>query len=91
MFAQVGGAIRAALFAHHASGTTFKGVGITALSPEDFLGALHRKDPETVGDVLAEQAAALRNPPTTVEELIESLADVGLRNFVAAVRSFEAG
>ncbi len=51
---------------------------MTAQSPDTFVGTLLNVDAEAVVAVIEVQAASLRNPPMTVEELLAGLAEVGL-------------
>jgi predicted nucleic acid-binding protein len=59
---------------------------IEAQHPDDFV--LHTIDlaPGIVTKVISEQAAALKNPPRTVGELIDTLRDQGLVRSVAKLR-----
>ena len=59
---------------------------ITVLSPDDFILRLIHADLESVATVIEQQAAALRNPPMTIAELLDGLAIVGLHKSVAALR-----
>jgi PIN domain len=61
--------------------------GLTAISPDDFARQLFEDDPDAVLEVLAEQTASLRNPPTTFEQLLDGLREAGLASFVDAVRA----
>jgi predicted nucleic acid-binding protein len=61
--------------------------GLTAISPDDFARQLHRYDPDAVLEVLTEQATNLRNPRTTLDELLDGLRHAGLTSFVDAVRT----
>jgi predicted nucleic acid-binding protein len=60
--------------------------GIEAQSPDEFLGNLFDLDRDCLVDLLREQAAALRRPPRSFEELIAGLAKV-VPDFVASVRA----
>lgn len=51
---------------------------MTAQAPDTFVGTLLDLDAEAVVAVIEVQAASLRNPPMTVEELLAGLAEVGL-------------
>lgn len=51
---------------------------MTAKSPDTFVGTLLDIDAEAVMAVIEVQAASLRNPPMTPEELLAGLAEVGL-------------
>ena len=62
-------------------------VGVAAIHPDDFLLRLLGADAEAVQDVLVDQAAALRKPATTVEQLLDGLAGAGLPRSVAAIRA----
>ncbi len=59
---------------------------IEALSPDRFLSDLLAFDRELVGEILAQQAAALRNPPKTVENILDELARI-VPAFVARYRA----
>ena len=59
--------------------------GIEAQSPDEFLGNLFDLDREGLVDLLREQAAALRRPPRSFEELIAGLAKI-VPDFAASVR-----
>jgi len=48
--------------------------GIEAQSPDDFLCDLFDLNPKLLLDIVLEQAAALKNPPLTFEELLRGLA-----------------
>ena len=47
--------------------------GVEAQSPDDFLGNLFDLDPEGVVALLRDQAAALKRPPYTFEQLLAAL------------------
>ncbi len=51
---------------------------MTAQAPDTFVGTLLAIDAEAVVAVIEVQAASLRNPPMTQEELMAGLAEVGL-------------
>jgi predicted nucleic acid-binding protein len=59
--------------------------GIEAQSPDEFLCNLFDLDPAAFVELLVEQAADLKRPPVTFEQLLEALARM-VPNFVAAVR-----
>lgn len=61
--------------------------GVSAVQPDAFGLACVETNPEAVLDVLREQAAELRNPPSTVAELLDRLASQGLPETMAALRS----
>jgi hypothetical protein len=60
---------------------------VSVLAPDDFVLSLIQSDLDAVATVVDQQAAALRNPPMTMAELLEGLAAVGLAKSVAALRS----
>lgn len=57
-----------------------------AKHPDDFLLNTIDLAPGTVAQVLTEQAGALKNPPRTVPELLQTLQDLGLVQSVAKLR-----
>lgn len=60
--------------------------GVSALHPDEFLHDLVDLAPEVMLGLVTEQAASLRSPPTTVDELLETLINNGLRRTVARLR-----
>lgn len=48
--------------------------GIEAQSPDQFLSNLFDLDPDGMVDLVRTQAAALRNPPVSFDELLRGLA-----------------
>jgi predicted nucleic acid-binding protein len=50
-------------------------LGVHAESPDVFLNRLCDHDLDLMAQIVAEQAAALRAPPMTVEEVLDNLAD----------------
>jgi len=58
--------------------------GIEAQSPDDFLIKLFHKFPDEIIEILKEQAADMKRPPVTFDELLERLAKV-VPLFVKAV------
>lgn len=60
--------------------------GIEAQHPDDFMLDTIDLAPGFVIKVVSEQAAALRNPPRTVHELLDTLRDQGLVRTVAKLR-----
>ena len=58
----------------------------TLLHPDDFLCDLYDRYPAIVASVIIEQAAHLRNPPVSVEEILGMLDRGGVKNFVACLR-----
>ncbi|MBC6422167.1 MAG: PIN domain-containing protein [Hormoscilla sp. SP5CHS1] len=61
-------------------------LGIQALSPDKFLMRLFYEYSERMMRIITEQAAQLRNPPKTVEEVLDELA-LDAPQFAAAIRS----
>jgi hypothetical protein len=59
---------------------------IEAQTPDEFLLHLVDLSPATIFRVLEAQAAALRNPPMSVDELLDHLTRSGLPRSVAALR-----
>ena len=60
--------------------------GIVALHPDTFVLACLEMADEMIVDVLRAQAAELRNPPTTVDQMLDRLAIQGLTKAVAVMR-----
>ena len=60
--------------------------GLEVQSPDEFLGNLFDLDPTRFIDLLREQAADLKNPPVSFDELLERLARV-VPDLVATVRA----
>lgn len=60
---------------------------IEAQTPDTFLLHLVDLSPRTVFGVLQSQSAALRNPPMTIDQLLDRLAHSGLPRTVAALRA----
>ena len=60
---------------------------IEAQTPDVFILHLVDLSPRTVFGVLEAQAAALRNPPMTIEELFDGLAHSGLPRSIAVLRT----
>jgi hypothetical protein len=60
--------------------------GVEAIPPDEFVLDLLDLAPGAVLRVLQEQAAALKRPPTTIEELLEALERNGIRRSVAEAR-----
>lgn len=63
--------------------------GVDAQSPDEFLGNLFDLNPQGFIELLEEQAAALRKPPMTFDELLASL-EKTVPDFVADVRAHVA-
>lgn len=59
--------------------------GIEAMHPDEFLMVLFAINPGLVADVVRRQAAALKNPPMTVDQVIDALA-INVPEFAQAVR-----
>lgn len=60
---------------------------IEAQGPDQFVLDVVNLAPARVAAVVQQQSAALRNPPRTVEELLDDLSDTGLPRAAAALRS----
>jgi len=60
---------------------------VEAIHPDDFVVDLLDLAPGVVTNVVAEQAAALRNPPRTIAEMLDTLRDQGLPQAVAKLRA----
>ncbi len=58
---------------------------VVAMHPDEFLMILQAKRPTVVLEVLTEQAGDLKNPPWSLDELLDALAKV-VPGFVDAVR-----
>jgi predicted nucleic acid-binding protein len=58
---------------------------VEALHPDDFLMVLHAMDPDFAIALVRRQAADLKNPPHTVEEILDMLA-LTVPTFAAAIR-----
>ncbi len=61
--------------------------GLEALSPDAFLMTLVAADVDAVAAIIEDQAAALRKPPMTTSQLLDSLEAVELRRSVVALRA----
>ena len=64
---------------------------IEAKHPDDFVVELINSAPAVVLGIIARQAADLRNPPRTVDDVLVMLQAVGLRRAVARVRELFGG
>ena len=62
--------------------------GIEALSADEFIGRAIDAAPEQVAAIVEQQAADLKSPPCTVEQLLETLARNGLRRSAGRLRKF---
>jgi predicted nucleic acid-binding protein len=60
--------------------------GVDAIHPDDFLVTLFDLDPTAVQRVVIDQAAALRRPPTSRDELIRMLENAGAPQFAGRLR-----
>ncbi len=65
---------------------TLASFNIEAKHPDDFVLDLIDLAPAKVALVVSEQAAALRNPPRTVEDILDTLQELGLVQSVAKLR-----
>ncbi len=61
--------------------------GIEAQSADTFLHSLFRSDPDTVARIITEQAERLRNPPQSVEQVLNNLS-LEAPTFVNALREW---
>jgi predicted nucleic acid-binding protein len=57
----------------HFPSVTCAPYGIEVLTPDDFLCRLWQSDPESIAAAISKQAAALRNPPQSPHEVLETL------------------
>lgn len=64
---------------------------VEAMHPDEFVLDLLEAAPGLVVQVLTEQAAALRSPPRTVEDLLRNLHESGLVRSVAKLRELRGG
>jgi hypothetical protein len=62
-------------------------LGVEAIHPDDFVVDLIDIAPGVVANVVTEQAAALRNPPRTIGEMLDTLRDQGLPQAIAKLRA----
>jgi hypothetical protein len=62
-----------------------------AKHPDEFVVELINSAPAVVLGIIARQAADLRNPPRTVDEVLDMLQAVGLGRAVARVRELFGG
>jgi hypothetical protein len=60
--------------------------GIRVIGPDEFLGRQFAADPETVLQVVREQALSKRRPPMGVPEVLDRLAKAGVPKFASEVR-----
>jgi hypothetical protein len=60
--------------------------GLEAVHPDDFILDLVDLAPVTIVDVVREQASALKNPPRTAAELLDTLRGNGLAQSAARLR-----
>ncbi len=65
--------------------------GIEALSADEFIGRVIEAAPEQVAAIVEQQAADLKSPPCTVEQLLETLARNGLRRSTGRLREIMTG
>ena len=61
--------------------------GVVALHPDVFAGELLARSPAVVLDVIATQAADLKNPPYSALNMVAALERCGLSRFGAAIRA----
>lgn len=60
--------------------------GLDALTADEFVGDLIELAPDSVLEAVRRQAAALKNPPSTIEMLLDKLARQGLERSVGKLR-----
>ncbi len=60
--------------------------GIVALHPDNFLVQLFDEDEKAIVTAVSRQRASLRNPPQTIEQLLETLDAQGLQKTVARLK-----
>lgn len=65
--------------------------GIAAQHPDEFVLERIEEAPLLVAEILTEQAAALKNPPRTVEDVLGALQDAGLFLAAAKIRDLRGG
>jgi predicted nucleic acid-binding protein len=65
--------------------------GVEVISADEFLCQLFDLDPEEVVAAIARQAAALKNPPMGVEELVDILRAAGCVVFSERLRKLQQG
>jgi len=63
--------------------------GVEAQSPDAFLSSLFESDPRSLVMLIEDQAAALKDPPMTVDEVLDELVDHAPR-FVQFIREYRA-
>jgi len=59
-------------------GETLRKFGITAQHPDDFIAALFDLSPDAVIDAMRRHRAALKKPPKTPQQYVETLSSIGL-------------
>jgi predicted nucleic acid-binding protein len=64
---------------------------IEAQTADEFLDGLLDLSPGRVVEALTSQAAELKNPPMTVDDILATLAQLGLVRFISGVRAFQTG
>ena len=66
--------------------TALEPLGLEAKHPDDFLLEAHDLAPGAIAAAVSEQAAALKSPPKTVSELLDTLRHQGLPLAVSRLR-----
>ena len=61
-------------------------LGVAAMHPDEFVTELIDLAPGVMVEVIVQQAASLRSPPQSVEQLLDTLRENGLARAVARVR-----
>lgn len=62
-------------------------LGVTVVRPDDYLCGLLDEDADAVVEVVVEMAADRRNPPMSVDEVLDALERAGMKRFAAAARA----
>lgn len=65
--------------------------GVEAQHPDDFILERIEEAPALVTQVLMEQAAVLKNPPRTIDDVLAALQDAGLVRSVVRLRDLRGG
>ncbi len=71
--------------------TSLAPYGIEAIDPDEFVLNVLDLAPAAITTVVSEQAAALKNPPISIAELVETLLRQGLARTVARLRELMGG
>lgn len=71
--------------------TSLAPYGIEAIDPDEFVLNVLDLAPAAITTIVSEQAAALKNPPISIAELVETLLRQGLARTVARLRELMGG